>query len=263
MTTHLLLPSLSLLKREMVRFFRQKNRVIGALATPLVFWVLLGAGLSSSFRPPSMPETMTAAEYFFPGTVTLIILFTSIFSTISIIEDRREGFLQSVLVAPISQGAIVLGKILGGTCIAVLQGMFFLVLSRIAGIHLTLISFLATMGVMVIMSFALTGLGFALAWRMDSTMGFHAIMNLFLMPMWLLSGALFPLTGVPRILRLIMEFNPLTYGVAALRQTLYWNTPISWDLPGFSFSIWMTILFGCVFFVISLAMVRTHKTPHS
>lgn len=262
MDAYFILPSWTLLKRELVRFFRQKNRVIGALATPLMFWILLGAGLSSSFHPPSDNSvTMTASAYFFPGTVTLIILFTSIFSTISIIEDRREGFLQSVLVAPISQGSIVFGKILGGTTIAVLQGALFLVLSGKAGIHLTPSTFFAAVGIMILMGFALTGLGFAIAWRMDSTMGFHAIMNLFLMPMWLLSGALFPMAGVPKILQWIMKLNPLTYGVAALRQILYWPLPPGPGLPELSRSILVTIVFGAIFFLISLFMVRGHRTP--
>jgi ABC-2 type transport system permease protein len=263
MKSHFILPSLTLLKRELVRFFRQKNRVIGALATPLMFWILLGAGLSSSFHPPSMDPSMTASEYFFPGTVTLIILFTSIFSTISIIEDRREGFLQSVLVAPISKGSIVFGKILGGTSIAVLQGILFLALAGKAGIHLNLESFFETVGIMILMGFALTGLGFVIAWRMDSTMGFHAIMNLFLMPMWLLSGALFPMTGVPQLLQWIMKINPLTYGVAALRQVLYGSNLVSPELPSLSMAVIITIVFGCFFFGISFIMVGTHKTPQS
>src|SRR5476651_2286788 len=136
-----ILPSLTLLQRELVRFFRQPNRVIGAVGSPIIFWVLIGAGLTSSFRPMSMPAGMSSMQYLFPGTMTLIVLFTSIFSTISIIEDRREGFLQSVLVAPVSRGAIVMGKILGGTAVAVIQGVLFLLLAPTVGIHWTIVSF--------------------------------------------------------------------------------------------------------------------------
>lgn len=217
--TGFLLPSLSLCRRELVRFIRQRNRVIGAFATPVVFWLLIGGGMGRSFRA----EGAGAAgymEYFFPGTILMILLFTAIFSTISIIEDRREGFLQSVLVAPISRMAIVMGKVLGGTILAFGQGLIFLMLAPTVGIHLTLGSFLQSALMMLIVSFALTALGFCIAWRMSSTQGFHAIMNLFLMPMWFLSGALFPISGAWSGLKIVMMLNPLTYGLAAIREAL-------------------------------------------
>lgn len=264
MQTRLLLPAFTLLQRELVRFFRQRNRVIGAFASPLVFWVLIGFGLSSSFHAPSMPPAMSAVEYLFPGTLTLIILFTSIFSTISIIEDRREGFLQSVLVAPISSAAVVLGKLLGGTVVALIQGAIFLLLAPLAGMQLTLASVIGSIGVILLLSFALTGLGFVIAWRMDSTQGFHAIMNLFLIPMWLLSGSFFPATGTPSWLRWLMDLNPLTYGVAALRQTLYANNPVVLgELPSVTAALTITILFGLAFFALSLWMVRRSGTRHA
>src|SRR5438128_3905794 len=119
----------SLASRELIRFARQRTRVIGALGQPVLFWVLFGAGLHGSFKPPAWaPRDMTYQEYFFPGVAVLIVLFTAIFSTISIIEDRREGFLQGVLVAPISRLAIVLGKLTGGTLLALIQALLFLVI---------------------------------------------------------------------------------------------------------------------------------------
>ncbi len=260
MMASLILPSGTLLLREIVRFFRQKNRVIGAVGSPLILWVLMGNGLSSSFRPPSMPENMSAVEYFFPGTMTLIILFTSIFSTISMIEDRREGFLQSVLVAPISRSAMVLGKILGGVSVALVQGILFLLFAPLIGIKLNLISLGLSIGVIFLLAFALTGLGFVIAWRMDSTQGFHAIMNLFLIPMWLLSGAFFPASKLPMWLSWIMTLNPLTYGVAALRRCLYGaNTSWVWDLPPLGLSVTITLLFGLMFFVLSIWMVGKRR----
>src|SRR5204862_1547331 len=120
------LPALSLAKRELVRFLRQRHRVVGALATPIVFWLLIGGGMGRSFRADGTPGGGNYLQYFFPGTVLMILLFTAIFSTISIIEDRREGFLQSVLVAPVPRMAIVLGKVLGGTVLAFGQGLIFL-----------------------------------------------------------------------------------------------------------------------------------------
>src|SRR5438067_2581108 len=131
------LPTGALASRELVRFFRQRTRVVGALGQPILFWVLFGAGLHDSFQPPSWaPHAMTYQEYFFPGVTVMIVMFTAIFSTISIIEDRREGFLQGVLVAPISRLALVLGKLCGGTVLAVLQAGRFLLLAPFVGIAL-------------------------------------------------------------------------------------------------------------------------------
>src|SRR5438876_8696028 len=134
--------SIALCQRELIRFIRQRTRIIGALATPLVFWLLIGAGMGRSFKGGNMPGEDNYIRYFFPGTILMILLFTAIFSTISIIEDRREGFLQSVLVAPIGRMAVVLGKVLGGTVLAFGQGLIFLFLAPTVHIHLTLMSFL-------------------------------------------------------------------------------------------------------------------------
>lgn len=213
----MLLPSLSLARRELVRFLRQPNRVIGALATPIVFWLLLGAGFGRSLN---VGADASYIVYFFPGTVLMILLFTAIFSTISVIEDRREGFLQSVLVAPVPPAAIVLGKVLGGTALATGEGVLFLLLAPLVGIPLTAAGVAATVGVMALLAFGLTALGFAIAWRMSSTQGFHAIMNLFLMPMWFLSGAMFPPDGAWTPLRWAVAANPLSYGLSALRQAM-------------------------------------------
>src|SRR6267154_6637079 len=128
-------PALSTAKRELVRCLRQRHRIIGALATPIVFWLLIGAGMGHSFKGSGGEGEGDYLKYFYPGTVLMILLFTAIFSTISIIEDRREGFLQSVLVAPVPRMAIVLGKVLGGTVLAFGQGLLFLLLAPTVKIH--------------------------------------------------------------------------------------------------------------------------------
>jgi ABC-2 type transport system permease protein len=211
----------SLAWRELVRFFRQPSRVMGAAGTPLLFWALLGTGLSSSFRMPGGPSGMNYKEYFFPGTIFLVVLFASIFSTISVIEDRNQGFLQGVLAAPIGRVSIVAGKILGGAAIAWLQGILFLLLAPLVGIRMSLAGALGAAGVLALVAMALAGIGFAFAWRVDSVQGFHAVMNLLLFPMWLLSGSFFPISGAPRWLAFLMRLNPLTYGLAAMRALLY------------------------------------------
>ncbi|MEI6278470.1 MAG: ABC transporter permease, partial [Verrucomicrobiae bacterium] len=186
--THLWRPAAALWHRDVVRFLRQRNRIISALVTPLVFWVLLGAGFSPSFRPGS-GEAVSYLTYFFPGTLVLIMLFTAIFSTISVIEDRQEGFLQGVLVAPVAPAAIVLGKFLGGTTLAVGQAALFCVLAPFAGVSFPPHLLPGLIAAFVLVGFSMTGLGFLVAWPMDSTQGFHAIMNVVLMPLWMVSGA--------------------------------------------------------------------------
>jgi len=252
-----LLPALSLARRELVRFLRQRNRIIGALATPLVFWLLIGGGMGRSLNFAGMTGD-SYIRYFFPGTLVMILLFTAIFSTISIIEDRREGFLQSVLVAPVPRSAIVLGKVLGGTILATGQGLLFLLLAPLVGFRFTPASFAITLLLMLILSFALTALGFCLAWRMTSTQGFHAFMNLFLMPMWFLSGALFPPTGAWFGLKYIMLLNPLTYGLAGMRRALLLPDAAATSVPGPSLftSLVVSIAFAVVLYWIASAVAR-------
>src|ERR1700735_4463719 len=213
----LLLPAFTLWWREIVRFYRQKTRVVGVLASPLVFWLVIGSGYGTSFRSGGGPSQQHYLDYFYPGALIMTVLFTSIFTMMSVIDDRKEGFLLSVLVAPVPRSAIVLGKVLGGTTLSAIQGLVFLAFAPFVGIHLGLTSFLLVVLTVFLVSFALTALGFTIAWSMDSTQAFHAIINLFLIPLWLLSGALFPLSKASGWIRWLMYANPLTYGVEAFR----------------------------------------------
>src|SRR5262245_12974472 len=209
----------SLAWREWLRFIRQRNRVIGAIGQPLLFWLFFGEGLRPTFHMPGGDSQITFREYFFPGTLALILLFTAIFTTISIIEDRREGFLQSVLVAPMSRWAMVLGKLIGGSAIALAQALLFAVLGLTLGVPFSPLGWAAMAIFAAVTALALTGLGFVIAWRTDSVQGFHAIMSVFLFPLWLLSGAFFP--APDGWLGVIMRCNPLTYAVAGLRRLIY------------------------------------------
>src|SRR5579884_3048531 len=136
----ILTPSLSLWWREVVRFYRNRSRVIGVIASPLLFWIVIGSGFGTSFHG-SGGSTQHYLDFFYPGALTMIVLFTAIFTMMSVIEDRNEGFLLSVLVAPVSRSVIVLGKVLGGATLAALQGLMFLVLAPLVGVHFTLASF--------------------------------------------------------------------------------------------------------------------------
>jgi ABC-2 type transport system permease protein len=254
-----LLPAFTLWWREIVRFYRQKARVIGVLASPLVFWIVLGSGFGNSFRSAAGPAQQHYMDYFYPGTLILIVLFTSIFAMMSLIEDRKEGFLLSVMVAPVPRSAIVLGKVLGGTTLAAIQGMIFLVFAPFAGVHLNPLQVLLVAAVVFLVSFALTALGFAIAWPMDSTSAFHGIINLFLIPLWLLSGALFPLSGASVWIRALMYMNPLTYGVEALRDLLYPGTNTQFPLPSAMATL---LLFSLVMFGLAFLMAnRRTKRP--
>lgn len=268
------LPVYTLTVRELVRFFRQRTRVVGALGQPLIFWVLFGAGLHGSFQAPKWaPAGMTYQEYFLPGIAVLILMFTAIFSTISIIEDRREGFLQGVLVAPIPRSALVFGKLCGGTVLAVLQAALFLLIAPVltlAGLAptmefgLTVGGVLATLGFLTLLAFTLTALGYLIAWPLDSTQGFHAIMSVVLMPMWLLSGSFFP-AGEHGWLSWIIRLNPLTYGVAGLRRLMYFNQPlpVAAGLPSLAVSVAVTVGFCLVCVVAAVLLTRRRMVTNA
>ena len=245
--------------REMVRFYRQPSRVVGALGSPFIFWLLIGSGIGTSFQTGG--ERMSYLNYFFPGTLLLILLFTAIFSTISLIEDRREGFFQSVLVAPIPRSSLVLGKIMGGSTLAFSQGLLFLLCAPLIGIHLGLLAWLRVAAVLFINAFALTALGFIIAWQFQSIQGFHAVMNLFLIPLWLLSGALFPPEGAMGWIRTVMKINPLTYGLVSLHRSLFPGAALAGSAP-FGFSAAIIILFGAALFILASVLASRPNVNH-
>ncbi|MHB1793946.1 MAG: ABC transporter permease [Acidobacteriaceae bacterium] len=262
-TASLWIPAYSLWRRELVRFYRQKARVVGVIASPLLFWLVLGSGFSKTFQSHGAGSAVAAdsshyLSYFFPGAITMIVLFTAIFSMMSLIQDRNEGFLLSVLASPVSRSAIVLGKVLGGATLAAIQGWVFLVFCPLAGVHTTALGILYAMVAIALTSFSLTALGFIIAWPMDSTQAFHAIINLVLIPLWMGSGALFPVSGASGWLRFLMLLNPLTYGVDALRNGLF-PAEITTFSP--EFNLLVTLGFCAVVFAGSWAVVnrRTNK----
>ncbi len=239
-------------QREIVRFARQRSRIIGAFGQPVLFWLLLGSGFGRNFRYAGGGGE-GYLEYFYPGIIAMVVLFTAIFSTFAVVDDRKARFLQGVLAAPVPRSAIVLGQVTGGATLALLQGVLLLVATPLAGVPLTLEAALASVLVMGLIGFALTALGLLLAWRIESTQGFHSIMNLLLIPLWLLSGAVFPLAGAHPLIGLIMQVNPLTYGVAALRRTLYLSAPEAVaNLPGLWLSVLVMIAFGGVCFLLAV-----------
>ena len=259
--TSLVLACRTLWSREIVRFMRQRSRVIGAFGTPLVFWLLVGGGLGRSFTIGGAESPTSYLEYTYPGAIAAILLFTAVFSMISIIDDRRDGFLQGVLVAPVSRMAIVLGKVLGASTIAVAQATLFLLLAPIAGISLSLSGVVAVIVAMVLVAVTLSSLGFWMAWLMDSTQGFHAVMNLILMPMLMLSGAFFPPSGSVALLRWITMLNPMTYAIALLRHAMYLgHGPVgAADQVGLVPAVIVSAVFAVVMFTVC-TLVATRDT---
>jgi ABC-2 type transport system permease protein len=254
--TGFLLPAVSLTRREIVRFFRQRSRVIGGLATPILFYALMGSGFGDSFRVTNGGTSIDYLRYAFTGTIILIVLFTSIFANISIIEDRREGFLQSALCSPAWRVSIVSGKVVGSTLLAFLQAMVFVLLGWIGGsligVSISFAKVLAVMPVILLLSFGLSGLGFVFAWWLNSIQGFHSIMNLVLFPMWLLSGSFFPASSAPGWMRAIMLANPLTYGAAALRRTLDRGSVLTDpNIPGWGTSAVVLLVFAVIVMLVA------------
>ncbi len=214
--------------REVLRFVRDWTRIITSLAQPLMFLFVFGYGLSGSFNmlgaaqsqlPPGTPS-INFTTFLFPGVLSMTVLFTAIFSAISIVWDREFGFLREMLVAPVSRVSVVVGKALGGSTIAMLQGTIMLVFAPLVGVSLDGWLVVKLMLEMLLLAFTLTSLGILIASRMKSMEGFQMIMQFFLMPMFFLSGALFPLRNLPGWLDFLTKINPVTYGVDPLRQAV-------------------------------------------
>lgn len=247
----------ALWKREIIKFVRDRSRLFGAIAQPMGFWLLLGLGFYSTFQMPGQETAQVSfLEYLYPGIIALILLFTSIFSSISIITDRQEGFLQSVLVAPVPRTALVLGSLLGTTTLALGEALLFLLLAPLIGLSLSLPGVLLIVLAGTLMAVGFTALGFLFAWRRDSVRGFHAIMNLILFPLWILSGAFFPPSGTPYILQWIMTLNPVSYGMAALRYGLYWPSAPPATTISLGLALTVTAVFAAAGVAAAVYLVR-------
>lgn len=254
----LLLPIYSLIHRELIRFFRQRSRVIGTFGTAVIFWVLLGSGFGKTFQLNALSTGMGYLEYFFPGAIMMVVLFTSIFSNISIIEDRNLGFLQSVLVAPVHRLSIPCGKVLGGVIFSLLQSSVFLIFAPFVGYSIGIEAILFIVLSVCLTSFVLGCLGFIFAWKLNSVQGFHGIMNLVLFPMWLLSSSLFPVSSASLWLKTLMYLNPLLYGISIMRYGLHLSgsqiqIP---DGPPLPLSIFILALFSIVLGYLATKTVK-------
>ncbi|MDP8219346.1 MAG: ABC transporter permease [Candidatus Theseobacter exili] len=207
--------------RDIKRFFRDRPRIIGSMAQPAIFLFILGTGVASSFKMFGGGNGDRGfLPFMFPGIIGMTVLFTSFFSAVSIIWDREFGFLKEILVSPISRTSIVVGKILGGSTIAMTQGSIILIFAPFLKIPITFSSVLKLIPIMFLTAACISSLGIVLASKLKTMQSFQVITNFMLMPMFFLSGALFPLANVPKWMAYISKINPLSYGVDAMRFVL-------------------------------------------
>ena len=210
---------LALWRREILVFVRDRARVVGVLAQPLLFWVVFGFGFAESVTIPGSDAGYL--QYLLPGMVALAVLFTAIYATLSVVEDRQSGVLQAVLVSPQPRLAVVLGVVSGGSTLAVGQAALIGVLAPFVGLAPGLAGAAVSLLACALLALTFTALGFVMAWQLKTTRAYHAIMNVLLIPVWLLSGAFFPETGASGAVAAVMRLNPATYGVGLLRYGLH------------------------------------------
>ena len=243
-----------LARREIIRFVRQPMRFISSLAQPFFFWIFLGTGFSEVFVLDEIG--MDYKEFAYPGILLMLMLFSSIFSTITLIEDRNIGFLQGVIVAPVSRASIVFGKLVGGTLISLFQVFIFLLFVPLIPINIPLLNLIILFCFCSLIGVGFTGMGFYVAWRSETVSAYHAIMSVVFIPMWLLSGALFPSKGVADWLLWLMSVNPVTYAMNGLR-TIFYSRPVDLlDDPSFIFSLIITFVWALFTVFMSMRIIN-------
>jgi len=206
-------------RRELVHFVRQPARLAAGIATAVLIWLLIGSGLAGSVRSETIGNISYAA-FLMPGMMSLVVMFTAIFGSISLIEERNTGWLRVVLVAPPPRWSIVIGKVSGGAIIAFGQAALLMLAAPFIGLSLSILGVLTGLLALFATAVAMSALGLIFAWKCETTAGFHAVMNLLFMPMWLLSGAFFPPAEASRWLALVAAVNPLAWCTTAVRAAL-------------------------------------------
>lgn len=229
--------------RDMLKFWRSKSRIIGALSTPLTFMVFLGPGLSAGFR--FQEGGAVDISFFAPGFISMSVLFAALFSGVSIIWERELGILKEILITPASRFFVALGKAVGGVTIAMIQGILILIIATFIGVkYISFIGVAASVIIMFLSGIGFVGLGIALASKFESHEGFQMIMSFLTMPLVMLSGAFFPISDLPVWLKILVYINPLTYGVEALRWCLLGNSTIPISLSIIVITLFAVIMLG-------------------
>jgi ABC-2 type transport system permease protein len=230
-------------RRELIRFQRDRLRAVTSLIQPLLFLLVLGTGLTSLARG-SLPAGVNFKTFIYPGVVAMSVLFTAIFSAASIVWDREFGFLREMLVAPVSRAAIVTGKCLGGATIATFQGIMMLALAGVAGVPYQPVLLITLVGELLLLSFTLTAFGVMMAARIKQFQAFMALTQMLVMPLFFLSGALYPLRGLPGWLSVLTRLDPLTYIVDPMRKAVFSHLSIGTQAvhalaPGITWVGWL------------------------
>ncbi len=235
--------------RDMIRFRRDRARLIASLAQPLLYLLIFGTGLSSALSGPSgafggagSAGGLSYVQFIFPGIIGMAVLFSAIFGAMSIVWDREFGFLKEVLVAPIDRSAVAIGKALGGATQAMIQGLVLLALAPLVGIDLSLAMILALVPLTFVLAFSLSALGVAIASRMKSMQGFQMVMTFLMMPMFFLSGALFPLQGLPAWMNVLTRLDPAAYGMDPLRRVVLGASLPPEVVDGMAIDVFGTVL---------------------
>lgn len=245
--------------REMIRFRRSPTRIVTGLAQPLLFLFVLGNGLSPLVARNTAGGSFRA--FLFPGVLAMSVLFSSMFSAISIVWDREFGFLREMLVAPISRTSLVLGKAIGGGSVAVAQGALLILTAPLVDVHLTPLDIVEMLGLLLLLSFALTAFGIVIASRMQRIESFQMVMTLVVNPMLFLSGAIFPLGGLPTWLTVASRVNPATYGVDPIRRVVLGDAT-ALTIGGTVVPIWAEALIVLAMGSAMLALaVRSFRRP--
>jgi len=219
--------------RDVLRYWRDRARVGASLAQPLLYLVIFGTGLASSlgggFGASAGATGISYIQFIYPGVISMSVLFTAIFGAMSIVWDREFGFMRELLVAPIDRSAIAIGKTLGGATQAMIQGLILLVLAPFVGVYLDPLVLLELVVLVFVLAFGLSAMGVALASGMRSMQGFQMVMNFLMMPMFFLSGALFPLVGLPGWMTVLTRLDPASYGIDPIRRVLLGSSGIPVD----------------------------------
>ena len=248
-------------RREMIRFRRDRLRAVTSLIQPLLFLLVLGTGLSA-LASHSLPPGVSFKSFIYPGVLAMSVLFTAIFSAASIVWDREFGFLREMLVAPVSRSAIVTGKILGGATIATIQGIIMLALAGLADVPYNPVLLLTLVGELFLLAFTLTSFGVMMAARITQFQAFMALTQMLVMPLFFLSGALYPLHGLPGWLSVLTRLDPLTYVVYPMRHAVFTHLSLPPSAlqalsPGLTWGGWVVPIGVClgIVAVMGLAMM--------
>jgi ABC-2 type transport system permease protein len=212
--------------RDFKAFMREKPRIIGMIGQPLLYLLIVGKGITSSMSLNGASGSVDYLRFMYPGIIGMSVLFTSMFSAMSLIWDREFGFMKEVLVAPVPRWGVAIGKVLGGATIAMIQAAILVALAPLIGVGLSPLIVLGLLLLAFMISFAVTSLGVVIAARMQSMQGFQMIMNFLVMPLYFLSGGMFPVAAAPTWMKALMTVDPLTYGVDALRNVVFSGTII-------------------------------------